>query len=203
MGIKSIKSVENNLQPDPIFELQGMVKVRKEPLSREYRLLKKIGAGTYGEVFEAVHEQTGNRRAVKKINTLKFPRAKTMILSEVSLLKSLVPCGALRTTRASSRSTRCSRRRSSSTSSLSTARANSSSTSSSTATTSPRTRPASSSTRSSRPSAPCTPTASCTATSSPKTSCTTPRPSPSRSSTSAAASSSTPPTSSPANASAP
>jgi hypothetical protein len=29
MGIKSIKSIENNLQPDPIFELEGMIKVRK------------------------------------------------------------------------------------------------------------------------------------------------------------------------------
>jgi hypothetical protein len=29
MGIKSIKSIENNLQPDPIFEFEGMIKVRK------------------------------------------------------------------------------------------------------------------------------------------------------------------------------
>lgn len=55
MGIKSIKSVENNLQPDPIFELQGMVKIRKEPITYEYKFIKKIGAGTYGEVFEAEH----------------------------------------------------------------------------------------------------------------------------------------------------
>ena len=128
MGIKSIKSVENSLQPDPIFELQGMVKVRKEAVTREYRLLKKVGAGTYGEVFEAVHERTNNRRAVKKINTLKFPRARTMILSEVSLLKTLVRRPPRRTTPASSRSTRSSRRPSSSTSSPSTARARSSST---------------------------------------------------------------------------
>jgi hypothetical protein len=90
MGIKSIKSVENNLTVDPIFELQGMVKIRKEPISYEYELARRIGAGTYGEVFEAVHQSTGQRRAVKKINTFKFPRAKTMTLSEVSLLKRMV-----------------------------------------------------------------------------------------------------------------
>lgn len=90
MGIKSIKSVENNLQPDPIFDIQGMVKIRKEPITHEYEFTKRVGAGTYGEVFEAVHQSTGQRRAVKKINTFKFPRAKTMTLSEVSLLKRLV-----------------------------------------------------------------------------------------------------------------
>ncbi len=51
MGIKSIKSVENNLQPDPIFDIQGMVKIRKEAVANEYKFVKKIGAGTYGEVF--------------------------------------------------------------------------------------------------------------------------------------------------------
>lgn len=90
MGIKSIKSVENSLQPDPFFDLQSMIKVRHEPVTNYYKFLKKIGAGTYGEVFEAIHEQTGNRRAIKKINTFKFPRAKSMCLSEVSLLKTLV-----------------------------------------------------------------------------------------------------------------
>lgn len=33
MGVKSIKSIENNLHPDPIFELQGMVKIRKDPIA--------------------------------------------------------------------------------------------------------------------------------------------------------------------------
>lgn len=48
MGIKSIKSVENNLQADPIFELQGMVKIRKDPITNEYKFIRKLGAGTYG-----------------------------------------------------------------------------------------------------------------------------------------------------------
>jgi len=48
MGIKSIKSVENGLHPDPVFELQGMIKVRHDPVSNYYKFLKRIGAGTYG-----------------------------------------------------------------------------------------------------------------------------------------------------------
>jgi serine/threonine protein kinase len=115
MGIKAIKSVENNLQPDPIFELQGMVKIRKDPITNEYKFIRKIGAGTYGEVFEAEHESTGQHRAVKKINTFKFPRAKTMTLSEVSLLKRMVAHSQLRTTPAFLKYTRYSRRLSTST----------------------------------------------------------------------------------------
>lgn len=48
MGIKAIKSVENNLRPEPTFELQSMVKIRHEPVTNYYNFLKKIGSGTYG-----------------------------------------------------------------------------------------------------------------------------------------------------------
>lgn len=148
MGIKAIKSVENNLRPEPIFELQGMVKLRHEPVSNYYRFLRRVGAGTYGEVFEAEHEQTANKRAIKKINTFKFPRSKAMTLNEVTLLKSLVPPAPPRTTPASSGSTKSSRRQNTSTSSPSTARAGNSSTSSSTSTTCRKRKPATCSMRS-------------------------------------------------------
>ena len=55
MGIKAIKSLENNLQPDPLFDLQNMIKIRHEPVTNYYRFVKKVGAGTYGEVFLAEH----------------------------------------------------------------------------------------------------------------------------------------------------
>ena len=90
MGIKSIKSVENNLKPHPIFDIENMIKVRSEPIANSYKFTKKIGAGTYGEVFLATHEKTGNARAIKKISTLKFPRIKTSTINEISLMKSLV-----------------------------------------------------------------------------------------------------------------
>ena len=48
MGIKSIKAVENNWHPDPMFALEGMIKVRKEAVANHYRFTKRIGAGTYG-----------------------------------------------------------------------------------------------------------------------------------------------------------
>ncbi len=115
MGIKAIKSVENSLQPDPVFDLQNMVKVRHEPVTNYYTFEKKIGAGTYGEVFMAIHEATGHVRAIKKISILKFARAKAMIMNEISLLKCLVAVVKHRIIRASSRSTRFSSRGSSST----------------------------------------------------------------------------------------
>ena len=101
MGIKAIKSVENNLQPHPVFELQSMIKIRKENILHYYNLGKKVGAGTYGEVFIAENIATGHQRAIKKINTLKFSRAKSMILNEISLLKSLVHLSPFRTIPAS------------------------------------------------------------------------------------------------------
>jgi hypothetical protein len=164
MGIKAIKSIESGPIPSAVFDISNMIRVKVEPITDYYKFLKKIGEGTYGEVFKVVHEQTGNQRAVKKINALKFPRAKTMTLNEMALLKALVRRSPLRTTPPSSRSTRSTRRRSSSTSSLSTARGRSCSTSSSTSTISPRRRPATCSTKSHRQCAACTPTGSCTGT---------------------------------------
>lgn len=83
MGIKAIKSVETglNLKPDPIFDLQSMIKIRHEPITNYYTFSKKLGSGTYGEVFLAQHDQTGQARAIKKISVLKFSRAKAMILN--------------------------------------------------------------------------------------------------------------------------
>lgn len=110
MGIKAIKSVENNLRPDGMFDLQNMIKIRKETITHYYNFAKKVGSGTYGEVFMAEHEATGNIRAIKKINTFKFAKSKSMILNEISLLKSLVETALSRTTRASLKSTKYSRR---------------------------------------------------------------------------------------------
>lgn len=90
MGIKAIKAVENKLTPNPIFDLQSMIKIRKEPVANFYNFIKKVGSGTYGEVFIAQHEQTKHRRAIKRINTLKFGKARAMILNQISLLKGLV-----------------------------------------------------------------------------------------------------------------
>ena len=122
MGIKAIKSVENNLRPDAKFDLQNMIKIRKETITHYYRFIKKVGAGTYGEVFMAEHEATGHIRAIKKINTFKFSKSKTMIMNEISLLKSLVETALYRIIQASSKYMKYLRRGNSSTLSQSTAR---------------------------------------------------------------------------------
>ncbi len=55
MGIKAIKAVENKMAPDPIFDLQSMIKIRKETIANFYNFIKKVGSGTYGQVFIAEH----------------------------------------------------------------------------------------------------------------------------------------------------
>jgi len=91
MGIKAIKSVTDNYQPNPLFEFQNMVHLNsKEKVSKYYKFEHLLGSGTYGEVYKAVNIQTGNIRAIKKINTLKFARAKALVMGEINLLKNLV-----------------------------------------------------------------------------------------------------------------
>lgn len=91
MGIKAIKSIEKNVHNDPtLFDIANMIKVKQEPVTNHYKFLKKLGEGTYGEVFLAQQEKTNHNRAIKKINSLKYPRAKMMTLNEMSLLKALV-----------------------------------------------------------------------------------------------------------------
>jgi hypothetical protein len=51
MGIKAIKPIEDNLIPDPTFDLANMIKARREPITDSYKFIRKIGAGTYAEVF--------------------------------------------------------------------------------------------------------------------------------------------------------
>lgn len=48
MGIKAIKSVENSLTPDSMFDLQNMIKVKHDSVEKYYKFVKKVGAGTYG-----------------------------------------------------------------------------------------------------------------------------------------------------------
>jgi serine/threonine protein kinase len=55
MGIKAIKSLETNVTPNPMFDISNMIKIKVEPVTRHYKFIKKIGEGTYGEVFEALH----------------------------------------------------------------------------------------------------------------------------------------------------
>lgn len=58
-----------------------------DPLSEKYNILKKLGSGTFSEVFLAVNKHTGRKYAVKKIPKKHFSQPGTKPLSTESLLQ--------------------------------------------------------------------------------------------------------------------
>lgn len=67
---------------------QNMIKVITDyPITKEYEFLDVIGKGTYAQVYKAKFTQTGNIRAIKKIDKKKNPTIKTMLTNEFDILK--------------------------------------------------------------------------------------------------------------------
>ena len=67
---------------------QNMVKIVSDyPITKEYDLLEVIGKGTYAQVYRGKVIQTGNIRAIKKIDRQKNPNIWTMLINEFDILK--------------------------------------------------------------------------------------------------------------------
>lgn len=61
---------------------QNMVKIVNEyPITKEYELLDILGKGTYAHVYRGRALQTGNIRAIKKIDRSKNPNIWTMLVN--------------------------------------------------------------------------------------------------------------------------
>jgi serine/threonine protein kinase len=61
----------------------------------EYKLERDLGAGNFGIVFEAVHETTGGRFALKVLTPTSDPGAVMDFKNEGTLLKQLSPCAGV------------------------------------------------------------------------------------------------------------
>ncbi len=65
-----------------------MVKIVNDyPITKEYELLDLIGKGTYAQVYRAKAIQTGNIRAIKRIDRKKNPNIWTMLVNEFDILR--------------------------------------------------------------------------------------------------------------------
>ncbi len=59
---------------------QNMIKIITDyPITKEYQFLDVIGKGTYAQVYKSKFIQTGNIRAIKKIDKKKNPSIKVML----------------------------------------------------------------------------------------------------------------------------
>lgn len=68
------------------------IKRLKEPFSQKYRVLKELGSGNFGRVYQALHKETGDVRAVKEIDKARAERfggSQRDLIAEVEILSRL------------------------------------------------------------------------------------------------------------------
>ncbi len=89
--LKSLKrkSPQSNTNPQINFK-QGVVVKNPHSFKNEYQIVKKIGNGKFGDVFEVVHKKTEKKRALKKIrkNDLSIEEREGMF-KEIEILSKL------------------------------------------------------------------------------------------------------------------
>ena len=69
--------------PEFSYGVQDMIKIKKRSFTSDYILRGRLGSGSFGEVYQAIHINTGAVRATKRILS---PR----IHNEFCILKQLV-----------------------------------------------------------------------------------------------------------------
>ena len=87
---KSHKDKINSLSRLPISTKNVIRKNEGNPFEN-YKLLKKLGHGTFGQVYKIIHKKTGNIRAMKIIpkNNLKPGFTDKDIIHEITIMKNL------------------------------------------------------------------------------------------------------------------
>lgn len=69
---------------------ESFVKFREEDISGDYTLLDKIGEGSYGKVYKAIHKRTKAYRAIKILKKTAISQAEhDKIMNEINILKKL------------------------------------------------------------------------------------------------------------------
>ena len=99
--LKSLPFTDINLTKDPKMTIKSLSRL---PISTKnvirqksgnpfdyYRILKKLGQGTFGQVYKAIHKKTGNIRAMKIIpkNNAKPGFTDKDIIHEIMIMKNL------------------------------------------------------------------------------------------------------------------
>ncbi len=54
------------------IEYNQFIVMKKTPIKKDFDLLKEIGKGSYGQVFKAKENKSGELRAIKKIDKSKL-----------------------------------------------------------------------------------------------------------------------------------
>ena len=80
----------NSLSRIPISQRNVIRKVSGDPFDK-YKILKKLGNGTFGQVYKVMHKQTGNIRAMKIIpkDNLRPGFTDKDIIQEITIMKNL------------------------------------------------------------------------------------------------------------------
>ena len=88
---KESRNPKISKQSDIKFNLSSIVKGRTESIAKYYKLIKKIGSGTFGMVYKVKHLQTGFYRAMKvvKKDTINYQDDNHEFLKEIEILSIL------------------------------------------------------------------------------------------------------------------
>ena len=82
---------EYNPFPELLIKSELFIELKEGRLQDSYNLGRRIGSGSYGQVFEAVHIPSSSHRAIKVLNHAALPTDElSCMFNEMSLLKSLV-----------------------------------------------------------------------------------------------------------------
>eukprot|EP00829_Urostomides_striatus_P014491 TRINITY_DN4306_c0_g1_i3.p1 TRINITY_DN4306_c0_g1~~TRINITY_DN4306_c0_g1_i3.p1 ORF type:complete len:484 (-),score=139.28 TRINITY_DN4306_c0_g1_i3:11-1462(-) len=96
--VKSAQGQQNNNDGSPEIKDIGQLEInpsqfvfqKNEKLQASYTLKKKLGSGAFGTVYEAVHKQSGDRRAVKFVDkSAVSPEEEQKLFREIEILKQL------------------------------------------------------------------------------------------------------------------
>ena len=82
----TITNNEGNEQKE--IQLNNLVRENKSPISHSYKIIKRIGSGTFARVYQVMHIPTKQMRAMKvvKVDTVNYQDDDQIFLKEIELL---------------------------------------------------------------------------------------------------------------------
>lgn len=86
-----LKGSSNDIQMDMRIAMHVLVGENKDAISKSYKILEKLGAGTFGKVYKVLHYYSGAHRALKvvKRDSVNYQDDDKKFLKEIELLSKL------------------------------------------------------------------------------------------------------------------